>query len=239
MRFLVKFSNYKLTLNIEQRFKTDSIVIPIGYDCHPANMLNALKLRTQSLPFDWLNMDPIQGIGYVAHNIKTGFKDFLKDLRLNENGYVVSSAYPSSEFMHEKDLIENPDTKEKLLRRCERFIKILNEERCQFLYNIPSYSVDTEERVIQFTNNVREFLKQIKEDDKLLIYLRYDESFEENKIFCEGIYDVLKSLKNITVRKYLREKERFGIWGDQNKYPEFFRTICNNFKSRIPKVYFS
>jgi hypothetical protein len=83
-------------------------------------------------------MEPLTGLTYVTTNIKTNFRYFLSDLTVNASGKIISLRYPSTEFMHEKDLLENPETKMKLIRRYERFIKIFRDEPCDFLYNIPS-----------------------------------------------------------------------------------------------------
>ena len=236
---LISFRNYKLILNIEERAKADCVIIPIGCDCHPAYLLNSLKLRTQSLPFDWLNMNPIHGIQYVGENIKTKFNLFLSDLKINDRGFIVSSTYSSTEFMHQKDLISNQETKEKLARRCERFNKLFADLPCKFLYNIPSVCLSNEESVIQFKKHVFDFLDLIKMKDRLLIYIRYDESFDENKTFCESLYNGLSCVNRISVQRYVREKEAFGIWGDETKYLKLLKAISNGITRRFPKIYFS
>jgi len=236
---ILKLPKFKLTLNIENRFVSDHIIIPIGYDCHPAYMLNKLNLRTKSLPFDWLNMEPITGINYVIENIQSVFKWYLSDLIINERGYIVSSTFPNVEFMHEKDLIESPDTKAKLIRRYKRFNKIFKEFKCNFIYNLPSYCLNTNSDVITFKESVEKFLKLIKDGDRLLLYIRYDENFDENNINCDLLFRTLSSKNKIVIQKYIREKNAYGIWGDEKKYFNFLKALHNGIRRSFPKVYFT
>ena len=71
-------TRYKKFLHIEKRYNSDKLIIPLGCDCHPAFMLDSLHLRTTSLPFDWLNIDPIRTFEYVTENINDSFENFLK-----------------------------------------------------------------------------------------------------------------------------------------------------------------
>ena len=93
---------FKKFLNIEKNYKSPSQIIPIGCDCHPAYVLDKLNIRKFSLPFDWLCIDPIRCLWYVADNIESNFEHFIKNLYRNENGYIVSEKYSFAEFMHEK-----------------------------------------------------------------------------------------------------------------------------------------
>lgn len=236
---ILNLPKFKLTLNLENRFFSNRMIIPIGCDCHPAYMLNKLNLRTISLPFDWLNMEPVTGINYIIENIKSEFKWYLSDLIINERGYIVSSTFPSVEFMHEKDLIENPSTKVKLVRRYNRFNKIFKETKCNFIYDLPSYCLNTNTDVVKFRESVEKFLKLIKDEDKLLIYIRYDENFSENKNNCELLIRMLNTEKKIVVQKYTREKNAHGIWGDEKKYYSFFKSLHIGVRRSFPRIYFT
>ena len=107
----------------EKRYKYQKTIIPLGCDCHPAYTLQSLNIRKQSLPFDWLNTNPVKGLAYVIDNIEKGFKGFLSELERNEEGHIISTEYPFAEFMHEKKLIENQADRQKFKRRIERFQK--------------------------------------------------------------------------------------------------------------------
>jgi hypothetical protein len=80
--------------------------------------------------------------------MQTDFSGFLKGLRKNERGYVVSDEYPYAEFMHEKNLIENSLDREKFIRRIDRFQK-LKDKDCYYLYNTTSSSLESERQVIE------------------------------------------------------------------------------------------
>ena len=88
------------------------IYIPIGTNCHPAMNLNLLKLRTMSLPFDWLLINPLNIFEYLNNLINTNFSNFTKDLIYNNRNKVISKNYPYSEFFH-YDLIKNTTDKTK------------------------------------------------------------------------------------------------------------------------------
>lgn len=235
---VIKLGKIKLTINIERRFLSKNIIIPIGYDCHPAYMLNKLKIRKTSLPFDWLNMlDPTMGITYVTENIKNNFSSFIGDLKINNRGHVIASSYPSIEFMHEKDIITNPLTKTKLERRYQRFNRIFKENNCLFIYNIPSLCLKMESDVINFKESVFEFLKMIKKNDKLLIYIRFDENYEENKLNCDLLYESLCAVQEVSIQKYIRKLSQFGIWGNEKTYPKLIKRFDKNIKEAFPRVY--
>jgi hypothetical protein len=236
---LINFKRYRLFINVEPRYTTKKNFIPIGCDCHPAYILKQLNIRTKSLPFDWLNINPVSGIKYITENIKTNFNKYIDDLTVNERGYIVASAFPESEFMHEKDLMENPETKAKLRRRYERFLKIFKEQECNFIYNCPSTFLTTEEEIIQFQESIFDFIKLLKKDDELLIYIRFDENYEENKINMERLEEFLRKIKKIKIAKFLREKKTYGIWGDERKYPVFLKKLDKSFRKVFPKIYFS
>ena len=87
-------------VHIYSRFYSKENIIPIGSDCHSAYILNALNIRKQSLVFDWLFSDSRLGIKYVNDNIKSEFKFFLNDLKLNFRDHIVSEFFPDTEFFH-------------------------------------------------------------------------------------------------------------------------------------------
>jgi hypothetical protein len=238
MKIPIKIPGHKKDLVIERRFTSKDIIIPLGCDCHPAYMLNRLHIRDKSLPFDWLNTDPLEGIEYVTDNLVNHFKHFLTDLYTNERGYIVAKQYKFTEFMHEHDLMENEDSKNKLLRRVDRFITIIENQRNIFLYNITSKSINSSDDVTYFINAVNKFLTHIKNNDSLHIYIRYDENFDENKTYCDELCDELNKIAGIKCVKYIRFKEKFGIWGDERKYERLMRNLAIKIKPKLfPKIY--
>ena len=203
---------------IEKKYFYPNIIISLGSDCHPAYVLNKLGIRRQSLPFDWLNTEDIEGINFVVDNLINDFKYFLSELELNERGYLISKKYRFTEFMHEKGLNQNADSKAKFIRRIERFKNLVKNQKCDFLYNITSLSCKSEEDVKYFVNSVQKFINEIKNDDKLHIYIRFEDSYNENSEICRKLQSELEKLDKIYVSNYIRDTKNFGIWGDQNKY---------------------
>lgn len=227
----------KKFLYIEKRYKSNKLIIPIGCDCHPAFMLQKLNIRINSYPFDWMNTDPIKGLEYVTENIKTQFNDFLKEVKKNERGYYVSSQYPYAEFFHEKELDKNRKDQKKLKRRSDRFLKSIN-NKCGFLYNITSEALNSKEKSEAFCESAIKFCQLLKKDQKLHIYIRYDENLNENKEFCIELKNNLKNVKKINIADYVREQNKEGIWGNEKKYPSLLKSMGLEIKITFPKIYF-
>ena len=106
-----------------------------------AGLLNFMKLRHQSLPFDFLLSPVTKGLDYVSRLIDNNFIDFLNKLKYNSKNKVISEIYPHTQFYHH-DLIKNKQKLVKSLkidhlnmeeslikkfkRRGKRFINIIN-----------------------------------------------------------------------------------------------------------------
>lgn len=234
---LVVLPKFRKYLYIENRFETEETIVPIGCDCHPAFTMKKLHIREDSLPFDWLNTDPVLGIKYVEDNILNNFSNYLSGLYRNDNGHIVSKAYGFVEFIHEKDLIENIDSQTKLRRRVDRFLEIFKSKDCSFLYNIKSESLKSDDDVKKFVSSVRKFLQLIKEKDKLHIYIRYDEDFTENKQYCENLFFELKNIEKVQVVKYIRKLKKYGMWGKVSKYPKLYKKLDLKIKWVSLKIY--
>jgi hypothetical protein len=230
-------SKLKRFLHIERRFKAQHTIIPLGCDCHPAYCLQKLHIRTQSFPFDWLNTSASKGILYVNNNIRVGFKHFLEDLTVNDHGNVISAHYPYAEFIHEKDLATNLNNQLKFTRRTERFQKALQRETVSFLYNIPVAQIINEVEAEELVTSVTTFVAQLKKSHHLHIYLRYDESENENADLANTLSTALQNIKGVTVVKYVRQLNRYGIWGNKNQYPDLFKKLGIPIKQTFPKIY--
>lgn len=153
------FNRKKYFLYIEPVYKCANVIIPIGNDCHPAYVLQKLHLRKFSLPFDWLSNHPIKAIAYANENMCNGFSYFLKGLRRNEKGVVVAEKYPYCEFLHNPDLIESYEEKNKFKRRIERFLEIIKNSNVYFLNNVSATAFKDEECVDEYVSNLSIFLK--------------------------------------------------------------------------------
>ena len=211
-------------------------IIPIGCDCHPAYTLQKLNIRKKSLPFDWLNTDSIKGLKFVSENLKNNFIDFLSKLYINTRGHIVSEKYPYAEFIHEKKLIKKKSDKDKFQRRVDRLKPLLNNE-VYFLYNITSNSLKSEKNVDDFYKSAIEFTSQLKNNQILCIYIRYDESLKENESHCKKLLKLLSNSKNIKISNYVREKKKEGIWGNEKYYPKLYQSLGIKINLTFPKIY--
>ena len=200
---LISYKNIELDLVIEKKYKYDKPIISIGNDCHPAYILNSLNLRNVSFPFDWLYTTPSRGIDYINKNLKENFKSFLSNLTKNERGYVTSRCYLDSEFFHYSDLIDNKNTKNMLSRRSKRFLDYFNNKRCLFLFNISSGALKNSSDISLFLDSVNKFHALAKGNHTLLVYIRYDESFQENENNCKVLENELRNLKHTRIAKYI------------------------------------
>ena len=234
--YYIPKTRFKKFLFIEKKYNCKTEIVPVGCDCHPAYTLQKLNIRKKSLPFDWLNTDSIKGLEFVSENLKNNFKDFLSNLYINTRGHIVSEKYPYSEFMHEKKLIEQKSDKDKFLRRIGRLKQLLNNE-IYFLYNITSNSLDSEKNVDDFYKSVIEFNSQLKNNQILCIYIRYDESLKENENHCKKLIKLLSNSKNIKISNYVREKKKEGIWGNEKYYPVLYKSLGIKINLTFPKIY--
>ncbi len=228
-------TRFKKFIFIEKRYKSNGLIIPLGCDCHPAYMLNSLYLRTSSLPFDWLNIDPIITFEYVSKNINDKFNFFLKNPKLNDRGYFISPKYPYSEFMHEKDL-NNQETINKFRRRIDRFFSLIKTKKIQFLHNIPVNSLHKESDIYQYISDIKLFQSIIPSDSTIHIYMRYDENLSENELLSEKLYNELNNL-NIYTYKYVRGLKKNGIWGLKSHYHSLLINLDIKIKITFPKIF--
>lgn len=228
--------NVKKFLYIEQHYRSKETIIPIGCDCHPAYTLEKLHIRQFSLPFDWLNVDAVKGIRFVQENLQNNFSFFLTDLYRNEKEHIVSKRYPYAEFMHEKDLIENAASVTKLKRRIDRFLKIFKTNQVSLLYCMPAYGLDSEIAVDAFFNDLKQFAGD-NVDKNIYLYIRCDESIEENRAFCDDLMTKMKMLPNVSFTRYVRFLNEDGIWGNPNAYVPLYRKLGIEITRKFPKIY--
>jgi Putative papain-like cysteine peptidase (DUF1796) len=234
---LFKTANFKYHLAIEAKYRTNATLIPIGCDCHPAYLLQSLNIRKQSLAFDWLLTEPLHGISYVCDNLLSKFEFFLSKLKLNADNKVYSSYYDYSVFFHNSDLIDNPVVYDTLKRRANRFLKLVESKQCSYLYVISSGAIKTNDDVETFLASITKFKSIIKEKDELLIYLRYEHGYEENKAFCQKLIDVITQLDNVKIKKYIRQSEKYGVWGDKKQYVPLLKQFDLKVNRTFPRIY--
>jgi Putative papain-like cysteine peptidase (DUF1796) len=233
---LITYKDITLSLVIEKGYVTRNPIISLGCDCHPAHVLNTLNLRKFSSPFDWLYTTPSKGLNYVNKNIKEGFKFFLSDLVKNEKGCVFSSNYAGSRFSHYPDLIDNQKTRKMFSRRWRRFLYYFNNRNCLFLFNITSEGLKDTSDVSLFLDSVNEFHRLAKGNHLLLIYIRYDECFQENEMNCGSVEKELRKLKQTRIARYIRHKNDYGTWGDESRFSELMESLGVKLKLGFPIV---
>lgn len=235
---IISFRDIAIDLRIEKKYVYRNPIIPIGCDCHPACVLAVLNLRKKSFPFDWMNTTPYRGIDYVNKNIHDGFESFLLDLTKNEKGYVVSRHYLDAEFFHFPDLIDSQERRETLLRRVDRFLDFFNNRKCFFLFNVTSDSLKNSSDASSFIDSVNQFHKITKGKHILLIYIRYDESFQENEMHCNLVEQEIRKLDNTRIAKFIRYNSTNHIWGDGKRYTKLFDKLGVKLRLGFPKILF-
>ena len=176
---------------IKKHYFCKDSIISIGSDCHPAYLLSQLHIRKNSLPFDWLATEPLNGLSYVEDNLKNDFRYFVNDLILNEKGNVIAPNYPSAEFLHDGGLEDSALIQEKYSRRVNRFKNIVKTQVIHYLYNIPSSCLETVVDIQIVYDSVINFLKIIKKINNVSV---------KNKI----IKQIEKILENPEVGKHMR-----------------------------------
>jgi len=214
----------KKFLHIEKMYSFPKKIITIGCDCHPAYSLQSLYIRTESLPFDWLNVAPAKSIGYVADNIRTNFEFFLKDLRRNDEGHIVSSYYPFAEFIHEKQLIERPEDVARFKRRVTRFLDLIQTKDINYLHNTPAAMFSSPDEVNQYIESIKSFLPLLKKNDSLHIYIRFDENLEENKEIIDSFIEQAAAL-GVSLTNYNRKFSKYGLWGNPAEYKKLYENL--------------
>lgn len=233
----MKIKLYKNTyLHVYSRFYTKNEIVSLGSDCHSAYILNSLKLRKKSYPFDWLFSDSRYGIQYVTENIKNNFEFFLTNLTRNERGHIISENYPNTEFFHEKELIESETDRAKMLKRAIRFSKLIKSKKCSFLYVInPEHFKDIKDIYI-FCDSIQEFFK-VTPNHKIFIFIKCKEYVIDFTLINKLIEECNK-INDVKAVKYFLNTKIYGQWGKSNDYYSLLKSLEIEVKRRIlPQIY--
>jgi hypothetical protein len=225
----------KKFLNIERKFKSEATIIPIGCDCHPAYVLQSMGLRGYSLPFDWLNMDPLKSFDYVSDCVSNEFVDFMNNLKINERGFYISNNYPFVEFMHEKNLL-SIDSQSKFNRRIVRFIDLIVSERVLFICNLPVCAIRDLNDISKYVSSVNFFKNKLANNSSIHIYLRFDNNLMENQLLADELYRKLDDI-DVYVSYYVRKLDEYGIWGNKSCYKKLLTDLGINVKMKFPKFF--
>ena len=228
---------FQYQFKINKQYKAVKKILPIGCDCHPAYMISKLELREQSLPFDWLDTKPVLALDYAYKNINNRFTDFLSNLKKNEVGKVFAQKYPEALFYHFDDLIENKELQNKINQRIANFLKLYDSKPCYFLHTLTSNCITTPENIEYVKQSIINFTTILKKNDQLILYLRFDESLEENNKNAKLLQEFITSLPQVRLVFYIRCKDKFGIWGDEKQYQKLIKEL--GVKTKLKGLKFS
>ncbi|HCA07082.1 DUF1796 family putative cysteine peptidase [Chryseobacterium sp.] len=229
-------TRYKYFLVIKRNYASDKYIIPIGRDCHPAYSLERLNIRVQSLPYDWIRLKSIMGLKIVRENIQERFTFFLDDLRKNEKGNSYAEKYPDAEFTHSKAVISDPKLRKTFERRCSRMMDIIECQSVAYLYTLSINGFKTSEDIDFFCGTVHDFTKILKTEDSLHMYIRFDEHIINEEI-CHALLTRIQKIPQVYITKYSRQKEKFGIWGNEKEYPKLYKSLHLPIRQIFPKFY--
>lgn len=233
---IFKSKTFSFEFVFEKKFSTKENIISLGSACHPAHLLDAMKFRKQSQPFDWLLTDPVLGMEYVCENIKLKFKYFTTDLILNKENHISASRYMYSCFFHHPTILTDKNVLNTYAKRSNRFLNTLQTHTCVFLYSATSASLNTINDVNKLVTAIVEFMQLIKPSDKLLVYINCEESLDENKKNCDLLIDELKKINQVNCTRFLLEEKKYGLWGYENNYYALLKELGVNIKIKFPKI---
>ncbi|SFN83213.1 Putative papain-like cysteine peptidase [Chryseobacterium oleae] len=229
-------TRYKYFLLIKRNYTSEKYIIPIGKDCHPAHTLKILNIRIQSLPYDWLRLKSILGLKIVRENIQDRFMFFLDDLRKNERGNTYAKKYPDTEFTHSKAVINDLKLRKTFEKRCSLCMHIIENQSVAYLYTFGINDFKTSEDVDFFCETVYDFTKILKTKDSLHMYIRFDEHITNEEI-CQALLTRIKKIPKVHITTYIRQKEKFGIWGNEKEYPKLYKRLNLPIRQVFPKFY--
>jgi hypothetical protein len=227
---------FQFQLKINRQYKSVKKLMPIGCDCFPAYMLSKLELRKESLPFDWLDTKSHLALNFAAETIQSNFDFFLINLAKNDDEKVFSQKHPEALFYHFDDLIENFDLQKKIKERSNNFLEIYQKQPCYFVHVITSLSLEQKENLDFIIESVFSFITLLKNNDELLICLRFDESLDENSKHAQILENVVKTYSQVKIVSFVRQKNKFGIWGDETKYKQLIKNLGIQTAERFPKI---
>ena len=233
MKFNLPFGYF---IRVTRKFKSKKVIIPVGYDCHPAYLLQKTTLRKQSFPFDWMLTDPIKALDFAYSNIQNEFQYFMRDLAVDQAGNVFAKKYPEAAFYHYKDLIKNASLRDKINKRCSIAMLKIKTKPISYLFVISSLHVNSEKAVQTYFQSLLSFATILKPSDELLVYLRFENSEEENQQFCFQLLEKIKVLSQVHVTTFVLESAKYGLWGNEQKYRILLTNLKVDYYQVTPKI---
>ena len=208
--------------------------ISLGHNCIPAHHLSVLGLRKQSLPFDWLLSPSYLAIDYATELINTNFKDFLTDLKYNEQNIVISGKYPEVKFWHH-DLLKKKSNLEQcednyiltFQRRAKRFLEIITHENIFFINVFQNRHANLKKEAKFFWGSVDNFAQVLRQKNvkfQLLIIIYDNIDFDFDKIVKP-----INLPANVHLRQFIRDTNINQYFGCEKAFgkiiQEFFPYI--------------
>ena len=139
-------------------------------------------------------------------------------------------------FFHHPTILTDKNVLETYAKRSNRFLNTLQTQACVFLYSATSASLNTINDVNKLVNAIIEFMQLVKSNDKLLVYITFEESLQENKENCDFLISNLKKINQVNCTCFLLEEKKYGLWGYENNYYALLKELGLNIKIKFPKI---
>jgi hypothetical protein len=223
MIFVIPF--LKLQAKVQKGVRPNAVIIPIGSDCHPAYFLKTLNVKKYKLPFDCMNIQPLKGLEFVKTNFLQEFANLTSGLISTGSKRFKSINFDYAEFFHEPDSLLERKGLLKLKSKIKQLLQLAKEKQCSFLYSFPGESLHSMSDVILLKQSVYSFISSIKTKDKLHIYIKWEEIPNENRLFFNALVDEFMNNHQVTITKFILQKKRYGIWGNQQSFYQLFEDL--------------
>lgn len=223
-------------VRINRQFKSKKVIIPIGYDCHPAYVLQKTTLRKESFPFDWMLTEPEKALDYAYSNIKNDFKYFMQNLTIDSKGDVIAQKYPEAAFYHFKDLRDNTTLQKKISKRCNNVLNTIKTKNVSYLFVVPSIHLNSDQAVECYYESIKRFLTILKQTDDLLVYVRCENSDEENRFFRTQLFQKISGLSQLNFAVFVLESDKYGLWANQHQYRSLLADLKMDYYQIAPSI---
>jgi len=114
--------------------------LSLGKDCSPARALKSLQLKTETMPFDWLESPP----NAILQCLKDDFRRFHQTVAINETGNMVCDEYG---FRFPHDYPSQRGTSYTMLNNC---FAGLYQVHSEFEQHIPNVTAKYQRRIERF-----------------------------------------------------------------------------------------
>jgi hypothetical protein len=219
------FNAKPVTISKDDKLKYN--IITLGYDCSPAQALRDMKLRTEALPFDWVNLS----VESLEMCFKDNFLFFHKNLKFNENKTQLIDNY-GFKFSHDYPTLKENNS--------------INEDNTFNEYIIVDNWQDYHEKVLEkYKRRIERFLNIIRNPSPIIILCRHDiHNIPKIKFLLkhyynkENVFFVVSTPQssinrmtsmNLHAREYIKtcNTEKNGNWNETAVWSEAFQYAVN------------